>query len=58
MKPFLSNKMVKSSSRTVENDEILKEETIMAETFHTFFTNIVTYFKIAPYIRSDFTEAF
>ena len=50
MKPSLSDKTKKSSSITVENNEILREETIIAETFDTFFTNL----KTAPYISSDF----
>lgn len=57
MKPFLWDKAVKSSSITlVESDEILREETIIAETFNIFFTNIVANLKIPPYISSDFKE--
>lgn len=59
MKPFLWDKAVKSSSiALVESDEILREETIIAETFNIFFTNIVANLKIPPYISSDFKETF
>ena len=59
VKPFLSNKTIKSSSITlVENDKILKEEGIIAETFNTFFTNIVTNLKIPPYITNDSNKTF
>ena len=59
VKPFLSNKTLKSLSITlVEKDEIIREETVIAETFNTFFTNIVSNLKTPPYFDSDFKEDF
>ena len=59
VKPFLSDKTVKSCSIIVEIGEILRKETIiLAETFNTFFTNIVTSLKIPSYISSDFKDTF
>ena len=48
MKLFLPDKMVKFSNITLL--EILREKTIIAETFQTIFTNTVTNLKIPPYI--------
>ena len=57
VKPSLSNKTLKLPHITlVEKDEIIRDETVIAETFNTFFTNIVSNLKITPYFDSGFKE--
>ena len=40
----------------VEKDEIINNEEEIAETFNTFFTNIVSNLKIPPYQDTDPAE--
>ena len=48
-KPFLSEKSGNSNERIflVENDEILSDNLILANTFNSYFTNIVSTLKVA-----------
>ena len=40
----------------VEKNEIINNEEKIAETFNTFFTNIVSNLKIPPYQNTDFAR--
>ena len=54
MKPFLSDKIVsKEQISLVENDEIISEESNVAQTLNFFFSNIVTNLKIPEYKDYD-----
>ena len=54
VKPFLSDKTVNSPKITlVEKNEITKNDEKIAETFNTFFINIVFNLKIPPYQDTD-----
>ena len=54
MKPFLSDKIVSKEQITlVENDEIISEESNVAQTLNSFFSNIVTNLKIPEYKDYD-----
>ena len=50
VKPFLSDKIVsKEQILLVENDEIISEDSKIAESLNSFFSNIVKNLKIAGY---------
>ena len=54
VKPFLSDKIVsKEQISLVENDEIISEESNVAQTLNFFFSNIVTNLKIPEYKDYD-----
>ena len=54
MKPFLSDKIVSKEQITlVENDEIISEESNVAQTLNSFFSNFVTNLKIPEYKDYD-----
>ena len=54
VKPFLSDKTVNFPKIIlVEKDEVINNEEEIAETFNTFFTNIVSNLKIPPYQDTD-----
>ena len=57
VKPFLSDKTANSPKiALVEKNEIINNEEKIAETFNTFFTNIVSNLKIPPYQDIDFAR--
>ena len=57
VKPLLSDEIVNSPKITlVENNEIINNEGKIAETFNTFFTDIVHNLKIPPYQDTDFAR--
>ena len=57
VKSFLSDKTINSPKITlVEKNEIINNEEKIAETFNTFFTNIVSNLKIPPYQNTDFAR--
>ena len=50
MKPILSDKIVsKEQILLVENDEIISEDSKIAESLNSFFSNIVENLKISGY---------
>ena len=50
MKPILSDKIVsKEQISLVENDEIISEDSKIAESLNSFFSNIVENLKISGY---------
>ena len=54
VKPFLSDKIVSKEQITlVENDEIISEESNVAQTFNSFFSNFVTNLKTPEYKDYD-----
>ena len=56
-KPFLSDKTVKFPTVTLfEKSEIISNQEKIAETFNTFFTDIVSSLKIPPYQDADFAR--
>ena len=57
VKPFLSDKSVKSSKITlIAEDGIITDDKKIAETFNTFYTNIVTNLKIPEYKDQEFID--
>ena len=57
VKPFLSDKMVNPPKKTlVQKNEIINNEEKIAEIFDTYFTNIVSNFKIPLYQDTDFAR--
>ena len=54
VKPFLSDKIVSKEQITlVENNEIISEDSDVAQTLNSFFSNIVTNLKIPAYADSN-----
>ena len=49
IKPFFSNKGLNTNNMMlVENNEIVREEEIIANIMNNYFTNITTYLKLKP----------
>ena len=49
IKPFFSNKGLNTKNMMlVENNEIVREEEIIANIMNNYFTNITTYLKLKP----------